>query len=78
MSKIFFSPDQCEHTDFKIFSFGGDLLSNEIASHLDISLGKHETVRFNDGEISIQLLDSVSGPKSSYLKHSRIKKSTMG
>jgi phosphoribosylpyrophosphate synthetase len=68
MSKIFFSPDQCEHTDLKIFSFGGDLLSNEVASHLDISLGKHETVRFNDGEISIKLLDSVSGHKVFIIK----------
>jgi|JI61114C2RNA_FD_contig_31_7664459_length_1529_multi_3_in_0_out_0_2 phosphoribosylpyrophosphate synthetase len=68
MSKIFFSPEQCEHTDLKIFSFGSGMLSNEIVSHLDISLGKHETLRFSDGEINMRLLDSVSGHKVFIIK----------
>lgn len=46
MSKIFFSPDQSEYTDLKIFSFGGEVLAREIVAHLDISEGRHETIRF--------------------------------
>lgn len=68
MSKIYFAPEQCEHTDLKIFSFGNEALGSEIASHLDISLGKHETVPFADGEINMQLLDSVSGHKVFIIK----------
>jgi phosphoribosylpyrophosphate synthetase len=47
---------------------GGSSLGREISSHLDIALGRHETSRFNDGEISMQIFDSVSGHKVVILK----------
>jgi phosphoribosylpyrophosphate synthetase len=66
--KIFFSPDQCEYTDLKIFSLNADDLGHEITAHLDIALGRIESRQFADGEISLQILDSVSGHKVFIIK----------
>jgi ribose-phosphate pyrophosphokinase len=34
-------------------------LAREIASHLDIGLGRINSTKFNDGEINLQILDSI-------------------
>ena len=47
---------------FKIFSGSAHtLFSNELAKYLDISLSKATINRFSDGEINIQIGDSVRG-----------------
>ena len=53
VSKIFFSTEQCEYSDLKLFVIGGQTLGREITSHLDIALGRHKTTKFSDGEISM-------------------------
>ena len=45
----------------KIFAFDAEILGKEVATHLDTTLGRHITNRFNDGEVGIQILDSVQG-----------------
>lgn len=45
----------------KVFAFDAEILGKEVATHLDITLGRHITTRFSDGEISIQVLDRVRG-----------------
>ena len=60
--------DISSHTDLKIFAFDADILGKEVATHLDTTLGRHITTRFNDGEINIQLLDHVRGHKVYLIK----------
>jgi len=43
-------------------------LAREIASHLDIGLGRHLSSKFSDGEVNIQILDSVRGHKVFLIK----------
>lgn len=61
INKIFLTPDISEFTDLKVFAFDAEILGKEVATHLDTTLGRHITNRFNDGEIGIQLLDNVRG-----------------
>ena len=39
-----------------------------MAAHLDITLGRHSTTRFNDGEIDLQILESVRGHRVFLIK----------
>lgn len=43
-------------------------MAREIASHLDIGLGRHICGKHNDGEANIQILDSVRGHKVFLIK----------
>lgn len=49
INKIFLTPDISEFTDLKIFAFDAEILGKEVATHLDTTLGRHITTRFNDG-----------------------------
>ncbi|WP_300720241.1 ribose-phosphate pyrophosphokinase-like domain-containing protein, partial [uncultured Helicobacter sp.] len=47
---------------FKIFSGSAHtLFSNELAKYLDVSLSKATINRFSDGEINVQIGESVRG-----------------
>lgn len=68
LDKIFLTSDFSTFSDLKIFAFDADILGKEVATHLDTTLGRHITTRFNDGEISIQVLDMVRGHKVYIIK----------
>lgn len=68
INKIFLTSLQSEFETLKIFSLDAEKLAHEIASHLDIGLGRLNSSKFNDGEISIQILDSVRGQRVFIIK----------
>ena len=68
INKIFLTSLQSEFSNLKLFAFDAETLAREIASHLDIGLGRHVCCKFNDGEVNIQILDSVRGHKVFIIK----------
>ena len=59
---------QSEFADLKVFAFDSEVLGKEVASHLDIGLGRQINAKFNDGENHIRVLDSVKGQKVYVIK----------
>ena len=68
INKIFLTQDNSEFSDLKLFAFDAEILGKEVAAHLDITLGRQKTGRFGDGEIDIQVFESVRGHKVFIIK----------
>ena len=61
-AKVFFHTEERDEKSLKIFSGSYHReLAKEIVSHLDIHLSKITLQRHNDGEISVQCLENVTG-----------------